>query len=62
MYFLPNTKDEQQPERKGERMGEEEEGEEGAQQSVMCTDVAPTPGQTLPVFCVHLHLVSPLLH
>lgn len=29
--------------------------------SVMCTDVATALGQTLPVFCVHLRLVSPVL-
>lgn len=42
--------------------GREEEGErERALHSVMCTDVAAALGQTLPVFCVHLRLVSPVL-
>lgn len=32
-----------------------------ALRSVICTDVAAALGQTLPVFCVHLSLVSPVL-
>lgn len=38
-----------------------EEERERALRSVMCTDVAAALGQTLPVFCVHLRLVSPVL-
>ena len=34
---------------------------ESALRSVICTDVAAALGQTLPVFCVHLCLVSPVL-
>lgn len=41
----------------GKRLSESE----GALRSVIFTDVAAARGQTLPVFCVHLRLVSPVL-
>lgn len=47
--------DEEQKREKRERR------REGALRSVICTDVAAALGQTLPVFCVHLRLVSPVL-
>lgn len=58
--FLPDTEGGRW--RAKERKKREEEGErERALRSVMCTDVAAALGQTLPVFCVHLRLVSPVL-
>lgn len=41
----------------GKRLSESER----AVRSVIFTDVAAALGQTLPVFCVHLRLVSPVL-
>lgn len=53
--------DEEQKRERGREEGERERGRERALRSVIFTDVAAALGQTLPVFCVHLRLVSPVL-
>ena len=48
--------------REKRQSGEEERGEQKRTLcSVMCCDVAEALGQMLPVFCVHLRLVFPVL-
>lgn len=60
--FLPDTEGGRwrAKERKREGRGRAR-ARERALRSVIFTDVAAALGQTLPVFCVHLRLVSPVL-
>lgn len=53
--------DEEQKRERGREERERGRGRERALRSVIFTDVAAALGQTLPVFCVHLRLVSPVL-
>lgn len=53
--------EEQKKKEREKRVKEGGRVSESALRSVICTDVAAALGQTLPVFCVHLRLVSPVL-
>lgn len=57
--FPPRHRGRQMKSKRGSGGGKRES--ESALRSVICTDVAAALGQTLPVFCVHLRLVSPVL-